>query len=362
LTVSAGDSQLWGTVYRDTGGGMSGLSFRGCLYEGAPTVLVFAAGETYYVEVVRGYDASALTARLDIALVTPPANDSFANATRVPSLPFTDSPDTSAGSVEPGEPALCNIPPSERTLWYAYTPSATQWVQANVNAHEPGAGLAVYVGFSLSGLTKLRCQSDFFAVNVHTVAETTYYFQIGLSGQRAHGIEFTINRVTPPPNDEFDTATVVTALPFADAVNTVDATTAPDDPGCDSNNSVWYRYTPVRDVVVDVNPAGSTYDAVVGVFTGTRGSLQGGDCGRRLLLSLQAGVTYHLKAPSAPTTRRTSGCEADRVARRDTPRAATRSPVCSGAISPPARLTTCSSPLPTASAATSCSPCSICPR
>ena len=106
-------------------------------------------------------------------------------------------------------------------------------------------------------------------------------------------------RATPPANDDFDAATVVTTLPFSDSVNTVEATTASDDPGgCWINNSVWYRFTPARDMTVDINPAGSTYDAIMGLYTGTRGSLQNIDCGRRLLSALQAGVTYYLMVNS----------------------------------------------------------------
>ena len=75
-----------------------------------------------------------------------------------------------------------------------------------------------------------------------------------------------------PPNDDLDAATIVMTLPFIDAVNTVDATTASGDPGaCRANNSVWYRLTPDPDVTVNITAAGSSYDAILGVFTGTRG-------------------------------------------------------------------------------------------
>src|SRR3990172_8553803 len=50
----------------------------------------------------------------------------------------------------------------------------------------------------------------------------------------------------PPPNDDFDDATEISALPFSDVVDTAGATIALDDPdlGCadtDEPNSVWYR-------------------------------------------------------------------------------------------------------------------------
>ena len=57
-------------------------------------------------------------------------------------------------------------------------------------------------------------------------------------------------------NDDFDNATVITALPFTDRVNTAEATTSTDDPladeacGFDSihGHTLWYRVTPGRNM------------------------------------------------------------------------------------------------------------------
>jgi hypothetical protein len=98
-----------------------------------------------------------------------------------------------------------------------------------------------------------------------------------------------------PSNDDFDASTVVAALPFSDATDTREATRASDDPGaCFVNNSVWYRFAPDRDMNARISVAGSSYDAIIGLYTGTRGSLQNVDCGRQLVPNLQAGVTYYL--------------------------------------------------------------------
>jgi hypothetical protein len=98
-----------------------------------------------------------------------------------------------------------------------------------------------------------------------------------------------------PSNDDFDAATVVATVPFSDSIDTREATTASDDPGrCFINNSVWYRFTPDHDMTVRITVAGSSYDAIIGLFTGARGSLQDLDCGRQLVPELHAGVTYYL--------------------------------------------------------------------
>ena len=98
-----------------------------------------------------------------------------------------------------------------------------------------------------------------------------------------------------PSNDDFDAATVVATLPFSDSIDTREATTASDDPGrCFINNSVWYRFTPDHDMTVRITIAGSSYDAIIGLFTGARGSLQDVDCGRQLVPELRTGITYYV--------------------------------------------------------------------
>jgi hypothetical protein len=79
----------------------------------------------------------------------------------------------------------------------------------------------------------------------------------------------------PPANDDFDNATVITALPFTVASYTGEATPAADDPtDCyGANASVWYELTSITDIQIKVDTSYSNYDTVVAVYTGTRGSL-----------------------------------------------------------------------------------------
>jgi hypothetical protein len=104
-----------------------------------------------------------------------------------------------------------------------------------------------------------------------------------------------------PSNDDFDNATVVSALPFADEVNTVDATEAADDPWCSGRGpTVWYRYTPAADVRIEANTLGSNYDTTLAAYSGSRGALTEIACNddwyalqSRVDVSLNAGVTYY---------------------------------------------------------------------
>jgi Family of unknown function (DUF6299) len=110
----------------------------------------------------------------------------------------------------------------------------------------------------------------------------------------------------PPPNDDFDSATVIGSLPFSDSLSTVEATTASDDPSCfGAGPTVWYSFTPASDVRVNANTFGSDYDTTISVYTGSRGSLSQIACNddtvgvqSRVGFIATAGTTYHIMVGS----------------------------------------------------------------
>lgn len=77
-----------------------------------------------------------------------------------------------------------------------------------------------------------------------------------------------------PSSDDFDSATIIPGLPFTDALDTSEATTAADDPDCVGNGpTVWYTYTPTETVELVIDTFGSSYDTTLSVYTGPRGAL-----------------------------------------------------------------------------------------
>jgi hypothetical protein len=104
-----------------------------------------------------------------------------------------------------------------------------------------------------------------------------------------------------PANDDFDNAIEVTGLPFSDTQNTVDATTADDDPDCAGNgHTVWYAFTPDEDARISADTFGSDYDTTLSVYTGDLGSLSQIACNddtnslqSRVTFDAVAGETYY---------------------------------------------------------------------
>ena len=116
---------------------------------------------------------------------------------------------------------------------------------------------------------------------------------------------FSVTKVT---NDDFNFATVIPVASSYTVANydTTTATTASDDPtlpaGCGTGqgtNSVWWSFTPNSPGTLTVSTAGSTYDTLVAIWTGTRGSLVAvpGGCNTSAIsfLSKTPGTKYYIE-------------------------------------------------------------------
>lgn len=112
------------------------------------------------------------------------------------------------------------------------------------------------------------------------------------------------------PNDSFDSATAVDAIPFGDSVDVSDATVEPGEPVevcAPMANTMWYSLTLDRAATVLIDTAGSTFDTVLAVWQGDAFSdLELVKCvddtpmglQSRIVLSADAGVTYLIQAGS----------------------------------------------------------------
>jgi hypothetical protein len=105
-----------------------------------------------------------------------------------------------------------------------------------------------------------------------------------------------------PTNDDFANAMTISSTPFTDAVNTADATTqATDVTGCAGAHSVWYAYTADHSGSITFDTFGSSFDTLLGAYTGTEGSLTVVACSddsnnvsqSQVTFDVTLGTTYH---------------------------------------------------------------------
>jgi len=180
------------------------------------------------------------------AFPSPPANDNFADAGVISTLPFTDSGDLNGTTTEPGEPQFCTY--QQETVWYAFTPSTTTVISADLNGSQGGVIVTAYQsnGGGIGGLAFISCNFGgplTFTAN----ANTTYYFQVGTYFSGPAHIQLNVRQVPPPPNDDFADAKAISGLPYIDSVDMTAATTEAGEPvtpgGQPIVGSAWYVFT-----------------------------------------------------------------------------------------------------------------------
>jgi hypothetical protein len=145
------------------------------------------AGTTYHFQL--GGQFGSLTANLvfNMAPFVRPANDDFANATVIGSLPFADTLSTEGTTGEPGEVnAYCAIT-ANSSVWYSFTPTADMSIAIDTLGSNFNTAVGVYTGRTLADLQPIGCKSFDPRLIVDLRAGATYYFQVGgWSGQTGH--------------------------------------------------------------------------------------------------------------------------------------------------------------------------------
>jgi hypothetical protein len=187
-------------VYQAVGLGIGNLSFMGCAQNGSPVQFTAQAGVSYYIQAGILFGATG-ELHVNLQRVAGPANDDFGNAASIGSLPYDASVDTTAATLEAGEPSPSCVGGLAGSAWYAFTPAASGSVSASINAFFT-TEMAAYTGNSLSGLTQVGCRAFGGLMTIHVDAGTTYYFQVGgMFGSRGT-LTFHLD-VTPPPQANF---------------------------------------------------------------------------------------------------------------------------------------------------------------
>jgi PKD repeat protein len=155
--------------------------------------LQLQGGKTYYVQggQTGELNCGANTFSVSVSIVQPPSNDNFASAVTFTSVPFSDTRDLTAASVQAGEPSACG-PSFSKSVWYRFTPSAT-------GAYGGFAveNVAVYTGSSLGTLTNVAC-AEWPGLYFHANAGTAYYLQLYGDGTRGVNVD-----VVPDPAADF---------------------------------------------------------------------------------------------------------------------------------------------------------------
>lgn len=138
------------------------------------------------------------------AFAAAPGNDTYAGATVVAAIPFTDQVDTSAATSDADDAAIAaqcaGVPAWDASVWYQVTPTADGALAADVSASSYSAGVFVATG-APGNWTLLACGAG--AVAWPTTAGQTYAlvaFDDQMDGSGNGGVlNITIDVAPPTP-------------------------------------------------------------------------------------------------------------------------------------------------------------------
>ena len=228
----------------------------------------------------------------EAAKLAKPANDDFKRATNITSLPFTDSIDTSRATSSKDDPGDCGS--TSNSVWYVLTAPRDMTVAMNtIENSSYFTNVAVYTG-TRGSLTQVACATN--GLLFEASEGETYHVMVASAFGGGGSLVLNVVGHVPPPNDDFDNATVIPDLPFTETLDTLLATSAPDDPtNCAGTSlSVWYALTPSTDITIVASTVASDYAADIAVYSGQRGALTPVACGfREVNFSATAGTTYY---------------------------------------------------------------------
>jgi DNA-binding beta-propeller fold protein YncE len=277
----------------------------------AQSKITFAAtaGTTYYFMAAlccgTGADGGG-NLQFTVRQHTPAPNDSFASATVISGLPFTTTEDTSRATWDAGDPSGCS---SNGSVWFSFTPSSDITLSADTSGSDYVTALSAWTG-TPGSLNLLSCNDNFNGerskINIALTGGTTYYFMVarccGTGGEGGGILQFSVNQLTSPGNDNFASATPVGSLLFWDTQDLSTATVQQGEPssGCfHTTNTVWYSFTPATTQSVTTMADHSTVG--IAVYTGSSlTSLSPVECTQdplfhRLTFRAQAGTTYYFQ-------------------------------------------------------------------
>jgi len=239
------------------------------------------------------------------AAAAPPSNDRIAGATVVSSLPFTDTVDTTAATTDADDAQLnlsCGAPHTNNSVWYKFTagPSDTLLV-VDTTGSNFSSGVIIAAGTPGS----LQTQACGPVSTRAAVSPGTTYYILAFDDTGSGGtLHIVFHGPGPKPkNDLASNATVVSALPFSDSLDTTGATTDAVDAQANktcgapsTGNSVWYKFTAgSSDANIFLDASLSDYFAGILVATGTPGALTTVTCGPILVTTpTTPGTTYYI--------------------------------------------------------------------
>jgi hypothetical protein len=222
----------------------------------------------------RGATAS-VDRRVRIVDASPTTNDSFAGAAPVPSTGGRGNFSSANATRETGEPLHAGYQ-GGRSLWWRWSPpTGTAVISTRGSSFD--TLLAVYSGSSLGALVPITSNDDdndgtASYVRFPTRAGAVYLIAVdGYAGAGGDIALHVLHSVEASPNDNFTSRTQITDTRWSGIYNNIVATIETGEPlhASPGGRSLWWTWTAPDNGVLRLSTAGSTFDTLLGVYTGS---------------------------------------------------------------------------------------------
>jgi hypothetical protein len=210
-----------------------------------------------------------------------PPNDDFSAAQLLSGTEASRLGDTSEGATkEPGEPAHAGNP-GGASIWYRWTAPISGQTVVDTAGSSYDTLLGIYEGSSVGSLVEVGSSDDVTLgsdtsslVSFEAVAGQTYEIAVDGYGGATGTAQLHLAAHYPPPgNDDFGAATVLSGSEaFREADTNREATKEPGEPehaGNPGGMSIWYSWTAPASGPAVIETAGSDFDTLLGVYTGS---------------------------------------------------------------------------------------------
>jgi hypothetical protein len=232
LVVSVGR----GTLVAYSGSTLAGLTELACGMNSGFNIAL-AAGVPVYLQLTDGLP----DADFSVALQTPPANDDFADAVSMGTLPADVGGDETFATLEAGEPVGSCAPGYPASLWYTVTAPAAGRIDVSTQSNP----VAVYRGTTLGGLTEVGC-TGYGGVSVPVDAGDVLHIQ-ALAGPWSPSASVHADFLQAVSNDDVANAIAFGAAPADQTVELAGASMEVGEPtpSCFGQplRTAWYTAT-----------------------------------------------------------------------------------------------------------------------
>lgn len=227
--------------------------------------------------------ATTVSAAVEVTVTTPagPLNDAFANRIAILGIPSGISGTNVDATKETGEPKHAGVD-GGRSVWWSWTAPASGSVVITAAGDTFEPTLAVYTGASVTTLTEVggdNGQLISTAPRARTVmfkATKDISYAIAVDAQSGATGKIVVQALSQdgarPSNDDFSGRFLLSggsATAFGSTLNASGETGEPSHAGSSPKSSIWWTWIAPANGLVTLSTAGSNFDTVLAVYSGT---------------------------------------------------------------------------------------------